>query len=81
MLQIFPVLLAGGTGTSLWPLSRKSYPKQFSNLINGKTLFQSSALRLSSGPSLLRTLPLRILTTGSSLENSYKKLVLILAQF
>ena len=52
MLQIFPVLLAGGTGTRLWPLSRKSYPKQFSNLINGKTLFQSSALRLTSSETL-----------------------------
>ena len=46
--QIYPVLLAGGSGTRLWPLSRKSYPKQFSNIIGDKTLFQSSALRLTS---------------------------------
>ena len=32
----------------LWPLSRGNYPKQFSNLLDGKTLFQTSALRLSS---------------------------------
>ena len=31
--KIFPVMLAGGSGTRLWPLSRKSYPKQFSKLI------------------------------------------------
>ena len=48
MSKLYPVLLAGGSGTRLWPLSRKSYPKQFSNLIGDKTLFQSSALRLKS---------------------------------
>jgi len=45
---ITPVLLAGGSGTRLWPLSRKSYPKQFSNLIGNASLFQQSALRLVS---------------------------------
>lgn len=48
MSKILPVLLAGGSGTRLWPLSRRSYPKQFSNLIGGETLFQQSALRLTS---------------------------------
>ena len=48
MSKVYPVLLAGGSGTRLWPLSRKSYPKQFSNLIGEKTLFQSSAERLTS---------------------------------
>ena len=48
MTKVHPVLLAGGSGTRLWPLSRKSYPKQFSNLIGEKTLFQSSAERLTS---------------------------------
>ena len=46
---ISPVLLAGGSGSRLWPLSRKSYPKQFSKLMQDESLFQSSALRLS-GP-------------------------------
>jgi mannose-1-phosphate guanylyltransferase / mannose-6-phosphate isomerase len=48
MKNIHPVLLAGGTGARLWPLSRKSYPKQFSKLIGEKTLFQRSAKRLTS---------------------------------
>ena len=52
MTQVFPVLLAGGSGTRLWPLSRKSYPKQFSNLIGEKTLFQSNAQRLTSSDTL-----------------------------
>ena len=48
MTCISPVILAGGSGTRLWPLSRKSYPKQFSSLIGDKTLFQQTALRVSS---------------------------------
>lgn len=48
MSKIYPVLLAGGSGTRLWPLSRKSYPKQFSKLMGDTTLFQASAQRLTS---------------------------------
>lgn len=47
--MIYPVILSGGSGTRLWPLSRKSYPKQFSPLIGHDTLFQRSAERLSNG--------------------------------
>ena len=47
-LKIMPVLLAGGSGTRLWPLSRKSYPKQFSKFVNHTSLFQQTALRLTS---------------------------------
>lgn len=43
---IHPVLICGGSGTRLWPLSRKSHPKQFVNLLGGETLFQASARRL-----------------------------------
>jgi mannose-1-phosphate guanylyltransferase len=44
--MIFPVILSGGSGTRLWPLSRKQYPKQFINLLTDKTLFQETVLRL-----------------------------------
>ncbi|AJE48787.1 mannose-1-phosphate guanylyltransferase/mannose-6-phosphate isomerase [Celeribacter indicus] len=44
---IHPVLLCGGSGTRLWPLSRKSYPKQFVRLVGEESLFQASARRLS----------------------------------
>ena len=47
-VEITPVLLAGGSGTRLWPHSRKSYPKQFSNIIGHQTLFQAAALNFSS---------------------------------
>jgi mannose-1-phosphate guanylyltransferase/mannose-1-phosphate guanylyltransferase/mannose-6-phosphate isomerase len=46
---VTPILLCGGSGTRLWPLSRKSYPKQFAPLTPGESLFQKSAQRLS-GP-------------------------------
>lgn len=45
--DIHPVLLCGGSGTRLWPLSRKSYPKQFTRLTGDESLFQASARRLS----------------------------------
>ena len=49
MTKITPVLMAGGSGTRLWPVSRRSFPKQFARLIGDETLFQASARRLS-GP-------------------------------
>lgn len=48
MLKVFPVILCGGIGTRLWPLSRKSYPKQFLDLAGERSLFQQAALRLGT---------------------------------
>lgn len=47
--MITPVLLCGGSGTRLWPLSRKSFPKQFSAILGARSLLQVSAQRFS-GP-------------------------------
>jgi len=44
--MIVPVILSGGSGTRLWPLSRKLYPKQFLSLVNETTLFQDTVMRL-----------------------------------
>jgi len=45
--MIIPVILSGGSGTRLWPISRKGYPKQFLPLSDsGKTLLQETVLRL-----------------------------------
>jgi mannose-1-phosphate guanylyltransferase/mannose-6-phosphate isomerase len=49
MPLIHPILLCGGSGTRLWPLSRKGFPKQFTALMGEESLFQASARRLS-GP-------------------------------
>ena len=45
--MIFPVILCGGSGERLWPLSRKSYPKQFLELVGDGSLFQQSATRIT----------------------------------
>jgi len=46
-----PVILAGGSGTRLWPLSRQGYPKQFINLLDGDlSLFQSTVQRALGVP-------------------------------
>ena len=44
--MIVPVILSGGSGTRLWPLSRSLFPKQFLNLINKTSTFQDTILRL-----------------------------------
>jgi len=48
--MIYPVLLCGGNGTRLWPLSRQSLPKQFVKLVGEESLFQASARRFSGAP-------------------------------
>jgi len=45
--QSFALLLAGGSGTRLWPVSRDLYPKQLVRLINNRSLIQHTAIRLS----------------------------------
>lgn len=46
--MIVPVILSGGSGTRLWPVSRSEYPKQFIDLVNDTTLFQDTINRLPS---------------------------------
>lgn len=66
-MTIYPVLLAGGSGTRLWPLSRKSYPKQFSKLMGEESLFQATARRLSgtgfAAPIVVTADPFRFIVT------------------
>lgn len=54
--MIIPVLLCGGSGTRLWPLSRQALPKQFVPLLGEESLFKTTARRLSGpgfGPPLV----------------------------
>ncbi|WP_366146254.1 sugar phosphate nucleotidyltransferase [Limnohabitans sp. Rim8] len=47
MIQVTPVILCGGSGTRLWPLSRTGFPKQFMCLTGNESLFQQAAQRLA----------------------------------
>jgi mannose-1-phosphate guanylyltransferase / mannose-6-phosphate isomerase len=47
--RIIPVILSGGSGTRLWPVSRESFPKQLWPLLSDRTLMQETALR-AAGP-------------------------------
>jgi mannose-1-phosphate guanylyltransferase/mannose-6-phosphate isomerase len=56
MSILVPVILSGGAGTRLWPLSRELYPKQLLALIGERTMLQETALRLrglESGPPVI----------------------------
>lgn len=50
MTEVVPVILSGGAGTRLWPLSRELYPKQLLKLTSDQTLLQETARRVSGAP-------------------------------
>ncbi len=47
MSKIIPVILSGGSGTRLWPVSRAALPKQLQRLVGPQTMIQSTALRMN----------------------------------
>lgn len=53
-MKIVPVILCGGAGTRLWPVSRESMPKPFMRLADGRTLLQATAARLEGLPGIAR---------------------------
>ncbi len=55
-VNLIPVIMAGGSGTRLWPLSRERFPKQFLSIAGEQSLFQQAVLRgglFSSFPSIV----------------------------
>lgn len=71
--MITPVLLCGGSGTRLWPLSRKSYPKQFSQIVGEESLFQAAACRFVgagfTGPLIVSNDRFRFIVSRQLAEN------------
>jgi mannose-1-phosphate guanylyltransferase / mannose-6-phosphate isomerase len=65
--KIHPVILCGGSGTRLWPLSRQSFPKQFAKVVGDESLFQSSVRRFSgtgfAAPIIVTGDPFRFIVT------------------
>jgi mannose-1-phosphate guanylyltransferase / mannose-6-phosphate isomerase len=64
MSAITPVILCGGSGTRLWPLSRQSYPKQFTKLVGDASLFQACAQRMTDASTDLKFADPIILTSS-----------------
>lgn len=48
VVKVMPVIMAGGTGSRLWPMSREHYPKQFHSLVGDRSLLQETINRLSN---------------------------------
>lgn len=71
--KIIPVILAGGQGTRLWPMSRSARPKQFLNLVGETSLFQQTLARVAdksrySSPIILTNADYRFLSAEQALE-------------
>jgi len=47
-MKLVPIILCGGAGTRLWPVSRESMPKPFMRLLDGRSLLQTTAARAAS---------------------------------
>ena len=53
MARLYPVILSGGVGSRLWPLSRSLFPKQFLALTGDRSLIQDTVLR-AAGPNFAK---------------------------
>jgi mannose-1-phosphate guanylyltransferase len=51
-MKIYPVILSGGAGTRLWPLSRAVLPKQLLPLVSDKTMLQETVQRVGGAPGM-----------------------------
>ena len=63
--MLLPVIMAGGTGSRLWPMSRELYPKQFLRLFGQNSMLQETITRLklaAQPPDLLVTIPRNVCT-------------------
>src|SRR6185503_16813204 len=55
--RLYPVILSGGSGSRLWPLSREEFPKQLQPLTSERSLLQETALRLGTAANGVNVAP------------------------
>ena len=70
----YAVIMAGGSGTRLWPLSRRNYPKQALNLVGDKTMFQYAVERIKSSFPFERILVVTIPKHARILQDQYPEI-------
>ena len=68
--QIIPVIMCGGAGTRLWPISRESMPKQFVSLVGPGSTFQQVLARISDSDLFARPIVITIVRTSVLLWRS-----------
>lgn len=67
-MEIFPIIMSGGSGTRLWPMSRRARPKQYLPLLGKESLFQATLRRCASAPSHLQVRAPSIIAAADSLD-------------
>ena len=82
-MKIIPVILSGGSGKRLWPLSRKEYPKQYLKLVGDNTMLQETILRLKgvaniSDPIIICNMEHRFLVAEQCQQIGVKKSLILL---
>ena len=70
MEHVYAVIMAGGSGTRLWPISRKKHPKHILPLLGERTLFQSALDRLDG---FIPTEQILVVTTESQADELKKQ--------
>ena len=71
MSKVVPVILAGGAGTRLWPVSRDALPKQFLPLVGERSTYQDTLLRVADDTLFAR--PIVITGSGASPKATRRK--------
>ena len=66
--RILPVILAGGSGTRLWPVSREHYPKQLIDVVGSDSLLQATATRMTDLPAGWQVSGSPVVVCGADLQ-------------
>jgi len=71
-LDIYPVILCGGAGSRLWPMSRPEKPKQFHNLVNDRSLLVNTIARMPTGDTDAAKFHSPVILGNKSLEKEFR---------